>query len=89
MAAPDDPESGPVLVLTTTDVDFLPVARSLLESAGIPFLVQGEHGLAQLPTGPLAGPFARAGLATRIFVPATHAAAARAILDQARGDGEE
>lgn len=81
MTSPKDPESGPVLVFTTAEVDLLPVVRSLLQAAEIPFLVQGEHGLGQLPTGLLAGPFSKTGIAARVFVPATHAADARALLE--------
>ena len=82
MPQPTDPESGPVLVLTTADVGVLPVVKSALQAAEIPFIVQGEHTLGQLPTGLLAGPFARTGLAARVFVPAAHAAAARELLEQ-------
>lgn len=82
MAHPTDPESGPVLVFTTADVGLLPVVKSVLQAAEIPFLVQGEHSLGQLPTGLLAGPFARTGLAARVFVPTAHAASARELLEQ-------
>jgi hypothetical protein len=78
---PSEPsDSDPVLLLATSDVDFLPVVRSLLDSAGIPYAVQGEHALGQLPTGPLAGPFARSGMAARVLVPRDHAEAARELL---------
>lgn len=89
-SGPDD--SHLVLILTTTDVDFLPVVRSLLDSADIPHLVQGDHALAQLPTGPMAGPFARSGIAARVFVAAGYEAEARALLasgDAAGVGGEE
>jgi len=89
MARPTDPESGPVLVFTTADVGLLPVVKSVLQSAEIPFIVQGEHSLAQLPTGLLAGPFARTGLAARVFVPAAHAAAARELLEPTAEPMEE
>jgi hypothetical protein len=89
MASSKGPESGPVLVFTTAEVDLLPVVRSLLQSAEIPFIVQGEHALGQLPTGLLAGPFAKTGTAARVFVPASHAAAARALLENTGSDPEE
>ena len=78
--ATGDPTSGPVLVFSTVEVDLLMVVRSVLQSADIPFLVQGEHALGQLPAGMLAGPFARNGLAARIFVAASRAEEARALL---------
>ncbi len=89
MAQPTDPESGPVLVLTTADVGLLPVVKSVLQAAEIPFIVQGEHTLGQLPTGLLAGPFARTGLAARVFVPAAHAADARELLEQSADPVED
>ena len=70
----------PVVVMTTADVSLLPVVQSILRSAAIPFTVQGEHALGQLPAGDLGGPFSRRGLAARILVPASHADEARAIL---------
>jgi len=89
MPTNDEPESGPVLVLTTADIDLLPVVKSLLMAAEIPFLVQGEHALGQLPTGVLAGPFARSGMAARVFVPAEHADGARQLLEQTDAPPEE
>ena len=89
MAPPTDPESGPVLVFTTADVGLLPVVKSVLQAAEIPFLVQGEHALGQLPTGLLAGPFARTGMAARVFVPAAHAEGARELLTQTTDSSED
>lgn len=43
-----------VAVVRTTDPAFLPMARSVLEAAGIPFLVQGEAGVNVFPLGPAA-----------------------------------
>jgi Putative prokaryotic signal transducing protein len=80
MADRDQPVSGPVLIFSTAEIDLLAVARSVLQSAEIPFVVQGDHALGQLPTGVLAGPFARHGLAARIFVPASRAQEARDLL---------
>lgn len=82
-------ESGPVLVLTTTELELLTVVQSLLRSAEIPFLVQGEHALGQLPAGDLAGPFARNGLAARIFVPAARADEVRELLSTSVETSEE
>ena len=89
MSESEDPASGPVLVLTTVELELLAVVRSLLESADIPFIVQGDHALAQLPTGVMAGPFARSGMAARVFVPATRAAEARDLLANTLEPGEE
>lgn len=84
-----EPASGPVLVFTTVELELFAVVRSVLQAAEIPFIVQGEHALGQLPTGMLAGPFARNGLAARIFVPATRAEEAKALLAHPFDPSEE
>lgn len=78
----------PVVVMTTADVNLLPVVQSILRSAAIPFTVQGEHALGQLPVGDLGGPLSRRGLAARILVPAARADEARALLTP-REEGPE
>jgi len=80
MSEHDEPASGPVMIFSTVELELLAVVRSVLQSAEIPFIVQGEHGLSQLPTGMLAGPFAVNGLAVRLFVPASRAEEARELL---------
>lgn len=71
-----------VTVLETADVNFLVIVKSLLDSAEIPFLIQGEEALSMLPVGRLGGPFARRGLAAAVMVPEEHAEAARALLSE-------
>jgi hypothetical protein len=84
---PEEPSPEHVLVLSTSEVGLLPVIRSVLQGAGIPFVIQGEHAMGQLPTGELAGLFARRGLGARVLVPAEHAEAARELLRPAEGAG--
>lgn len=84
----DESSAQHVLVLSTSEVGLLPVIRSVLQGAGIPFVIQGEHAMGQLPTGELAGIFARHGLDARVLVPAEYAEVARELLKPAEGAGE-
>jgi len=86
--APD--HGGPELValLETADVGFLPVLKSLLEGAGIPYVVQGEEAMGLLPIGALgSGPKHRA-LAAIVHVPADRLEEARALLESESADAE-
>lgn len=49
--APGDPDADLVPVFETADVSLLPVVTSLLDSAEIPYVVQGEEALSVLPVG--------------------------------------
>jgi hypothetical protein len=48
---PVDPDADLVPVFETADVSLLPVVESVLDSARIPYLVQGEEALSVLPVG--------------------------------------
>jgi hypothetical protein len=63
-----------VLVLTASSVPEGEIARSLLEDAGIPVLLQGNEG--PYPVGPV-----------ELFVAAEHEGRARWVLDQVQRDG--
>jgi hypothetical protein len=69
-----------VAVFDTSDPALLPVVKSLLQGADIPFLVQGEEAMAMLPVGEISGPFSRGGLAARIMVRGEDAEAATELL---------
>ena len=75
-AAPPGPDPGrladPVCVYRSTQRGRLPLAESLLRSAGIPFLTLGEH-LQQLTGLDLFGP-------AELYVSAADADGARAVL---------
>lgn len=62
-----------VTVFETDDPAVLPVAKSLLESSGLPHLLQGEDAFGQLPVSHMGGPFVQRGMAVRFLVPAEHA----------------
>jgi len=54
----EDPGGAELVhLLTTPDIAHLIVIKSVLESAGIPFLVQGEEGLHQIPVSMAMGFF--------------------------------
>ena len=89
-------ENGPeeslelVCVLRTTDSLHLLLAKSVLDAAGIPLVVQGEQGLALFPVGPLGSRVTKRALGASILVPRGCAAEAREILETpARPDPDE
>jgi len=47
----EDPDEDLVAVFETADVSLLPIVKSLLDSARIPCVVQGEEALSVLPVG--------------------------------------
>ena len=83
-----------VRVFQTADSTLLPIIKSLLDGAGIPHVVQGDHALGLLPLGPFGTGVTRGLLGAIVLVPREHAAAAREILNAfpplgAGGDPEE
>lgn len=69
-----------ISVLETSDADTLPVLKSVLEAADIPYFVQGEEAFGMLPTGGVSGSFGKRGLGVAILVPADRADEARELL---------
>ena len=67
-------------VFRTVDVTTLAVIKSVLDSAGITYVVQGEAALTLLPVGPLWGGFGSAGVAATIQVPEEEAEEALELL---------
>ena len=57
----DHPESRFVPVFETAEVALLPLVKSLLASAGIEFMVQGDEALGILPIGRFGGGFTAQG----------------------------
>ena len=56
-------------VFRTVDVSTLAVVKSVLDGAGITYVVQGESALTLLPVGPLWSGFGSAGAAAIFQVP--------------------
>jgi hypothetical protein len=67
-------------ILRTTDLTLLAVVKSALEGAGIPFSVQGEEGLHQIPIGPFGFGFFRRVMGAVIRVQRERAEEAKAFL---------
>ena len=76
----DDHSQDLVTVFDTSDPALLPVIKSLLQGADIPFLVQGEEAMSMLPVGEIVGPFTKRGLAARVMVKPEDAEAAAELL---------
>jgi hypothetical protein len=78
-------EGNLVTVLETGDVSLLPVVKSVLRAAGIPFFVQGDEAMGVLPVGRLGvGGISSGGhgLAAIVLVPGDREDEAREILTQ-------
>ena len=84
-----DDDATWVAVLRTTDPGFLPLARSLLDSAAIPYIVQGEAGLNVFPLGPAAARATHRATGASILVSPDRLEEAQALLEPPPGsDGE-
>lgn len=75
---PSRDEAELIPVFETSDADTLPVVKSALDAAGIPYLVQGDESFGLLPAG--GGFFGKRGLGVAILVPADRAEEARELL---------
>ncbi len=83
-SSPPAAESVPLVpLISTTDIGYLPVVKSLLDSVGIPYFVQGEEAFRLWPIGPLAGGLSAGGaLRATIHVPEDRLEEARALLEE-------
>ena len=70
-----------VPVLRTTDPAFLPVARSVLDAAGIPYVVQGGAGIELFPLGPAGTRVSGRMTGAILLVPRSREEEARALLE--------
>ncbi len=82
----DDQPADLVTVFDTSDPALLPVIKSILQGAGIAFLVQGEEAMSLLPIGEVIVPFTKRGLAARFMVKPEDAEAATELLRELRED---
>ena len=74
-----------VSVMETADVAVLPVVKSVLRAAGIPFVVQGDEAIGVLPVGQIGlGGISSGGhgLSAGILVPRDREEEARALLTE-------
>ena len=79
MICPEDEALVPVL--RTTDPAFLPVAQSVLDAAGIPWLVQGGAGIDLFPLGPAGTRVSGRLTGAILLVPRSREEEARALLE--------
>lgn len=70
-----------VTLVETSDVAMLPLIKSVLEAAGVPFSVEGEESLGLFPLAGGGRLFTRRPVAARILVPAERLDEARALID--------
>jgi len=68
-------------LLETADVDLLPVLKSVLDSAGIPYVVQGEEALGLFPMSGVGRVFSHLPVGATILVPADRLDEARALIE--------
>lgn len=85
-------EDDLVSVLETADVAVLPVVKSVLRAADIPFIVQGDEAMGVLPVGQVGlGGISSGGhgLSAGILVPREREEEARALLTEATESRQE
>lgn len=70
-----------VPVLRTTDPAFLPVAKSVLDAAGIPWIVQGGAGIDLFPLGAAGTRVSGRMTGAMLLVPRSRKEEARALLE--------
>jgi hypothetical protein len=70
-----------VAVLKTTDPALLPLAKSVLDAAGIPYVVQGEAGVGLFPLGGAGQRVTHRMTGSIILVPQSRLEEARALLE--------
>jgi hypothetical protein len=85
-----DPHREMVEVFKTSDSILLPVVKSLLDSAGIDYVTQGEEALGVLPLGPAGSKVVRASWAwgATLYVAEEDAASVKELLAQLEDDFE-
>lgn len=93
-APPPDPDEPLEAVFQSADASLLPVLKSVLRGAGIPFVVQGDEAQSLYPLGAFGGGTEHRLLSALILVPRSSVEAAKAVLstfDEAppQGSAEE
>ena len=85
-AEPEHPDIKLVAVFRTTNASVLPVVKSLLDSAGIEYFVQGDEAIGLLPIGPAGAAVSGASLAAIVHVKEEDAASVKEMLGELTGD---
>ena len=89
MAMRPDDDYSLVTVFRTSDLGLLSVVRSLLDSAGVAYEVQGGHSLEILPLSPAAGFFRPSALGATVRVRSEDADEVRDLLSRTVPTGWE
>jgi hypothetical protein len=76
-------------ILETTDTQLLTIIESVLKSAGIPFVVQGQEALSVFPVGVYGSGERMHGLGATIHVPKDLAEEARELLETVASGPED
>jgi len=84
----DTAESRLVDLLRTADVAYLAVIKSVLDSAGIPYLVQGEEGLRLIPVSTSLGFFRPDAFGAVVRVRREDLADARSLIEEVEEEDE-
>lgn len=86
---PGEPLARSALVplLGTTDIGYLAVVKSLLDSAGIEYVVQGEEGLHLFPITMSGSLFRSQALAATVLVCREDEEDARRLIEEGGGNG--
>lgn len=79
---PAKQEGDFVQVFQTADASLLPVVKSVLDGAGISYIVQGDEAQGLYPFGSLGGGSDKRLLAAVVLVPAARKQAAEAVLKE-------
>ena len=81
LAAEDEASASElVAVFTTADSSLLPIVKSVLDAAGIPYLVQGEETLGLFPLGRFGVGVSKRTLGAIVHVPESRLEEARELL---------
>ena len=80
------PNAKLVPIFKTTDVTLLPIVRSLLDSAGVRYSIQGEEALGLLPVGAMGSHVSRASLGATIYVTELDAVSVKHLLAEIESD---
>lgn len=75
-----------VAILNTADNALLPVLKSVLDAAAIPYVVQGEEAMGLFPLGSFGGGLFRRVLGASILVPRDREQEARELLQSYEDD---
>jgi hypothetical protein len=76
-----DADSDLVAVFTTADSSLLPIVKSVLDAAGIPYLVQGDETLGLFPLGRFGVGVSKRTLGAIVRVPQSRLEEARELLE--------